>query len=125
MDINREGEKIEQEYTNFSNLLSSPEVIRDSTRLKEYSRFLKELEPKVRTFKEYRKIAAEVENLSKWLKKEKDSDMTVLLEEELKSLGSIAWPETGRGVTVAVTAAFTGEANRTSKTKEKIILVIL
>lgn len=86
MDINREGEKIQQEYTRITNLLSSPEVIRDPVRFKEYSRSLKELKPKVGTFKEYQKISSEIENLTKWLKKEKDSDMTGLLEEELNSL---------------------------------------
>ncbi len=88
MDINREGEKVEQEYTRITNLLSSPEVIKDPIRFKEYSRSLKDLEPKIRTFKEYQKISHEVENLSKWLKKEKDSDMNSLVEEELNGLES-------------------------------------
>ena len=86
MDINREGHKLEEEYTRVTNFMSSPEIIKDSVRFKEYSRLLKELEPKVRTFKEYQKTAYEVEKLTKWLGKEKDLSMVGLVEEELNGL---------------------------------------
>lgn len=86
MDINIEGEKVEQEYRRITNLLSSPEVTRDSAHFREYSRSLKDLEPKIRTFKEYKKVSHEVENLKKWLKKEKDSDMAGMVGEELSGL---------------------------------------
>ena len=84
MDINIEGQRIEQEYTRITAILSSPEIIKDPVRLKENSRLVKELEPKIRTFKEYQKTISEIENLKKWLNKEKDSDMVGLVEEELK-----------------------------------------
>ncbi len=86
MDINIEGQRIEQEYTRITAILSSPEIIKDPVRLKENSRLVKELEPKIRTFKEYQKTISEIENLKKWLNKEKDSDMVGLVEEELKGL---------------------------------------
>lgn len=67
-------------------LLASPDIIKDPLRLKENSRILKELEPKIRIFREFRKTISEIENLKKWLTKEKDSDMAGLVNEELKGL---------------------------------------
>ena len=86
MNINIEGQKLEQEYTKLTTILSSPEIVKEPARFKEHSRLLKELEPKIRTFREYKKITHEIENLKKWLRKEKDSDMVGLVEEELKEL---------------------------------------
>ncbi len=86
MDINVEGHKLEQEYLRVTSLLSSPDIIKDPVRLKENSRLIKELEPKIKIFREYRKIAGEIENMQKWLTKEKDSGMVGLVGEELKGL---------------------------------------
>ncbi|MDD5454301.1 MAG: peptide chain release factor 1 [Candidatus Ratteibacteria bacterium] len=86
MNINVEGHKLEQEYLRITGLLASPDIIKDPLRLKENSRILKELEPKIRIFREFRKTISEIENLKKWLTKEKDSDMAGLVNEELKGL---------------------------------------
>jgi protein subunit release factor A len=79
MNINIEGQKIEQEYTRVTNILSSPEIIKEPIRFKEYRRLSKELEPKIRVFKEYQKTAHEIEKLAKLLEKEKDSEMVGLV----------------------------------------------
>lgn len=86
MNINVEGHKLEQEYLRIAGVLSLPDIIKDTVRLKENSRILKELEPKVKLFREHRKITGEIENMKKWLTKEKDSDMVGLVDEELKGL---------------------------------------
>jgi peptide chain release factor 1 len=86
MDINIEGKKLENEYVRVSDLLSSPEITKDLEQFKKYSRCLKELEPKVKAFKEYKSIVQEVEKLSEWLEREKDSDMFELVKEELEGL---------------------------------------
>lgn len=86
MNINVEGHKLEREYSRLTGLISSPDIIKDTARLKENSRLLKELEPKIKLFREYRKITGEIENMQKWLAKEKDSDMVGLVGEELKQL---------------------------------------
>lgn len=86
MDIHKEGETLEKEYIRLTEILSSPETRKDLERFKECSRSLKELESKVKTFREYKDTLKEVEKLSKWLDKEKDSDMVGLVEEELTSL---------------------------------------
>jgi len=86
MNINIEGHKLEQEYSRLTDLISSRHIIKDAARLKENSRLLKQLEPKVKLFIEYKKITGEIENMQKWLTKEKDSDMAGLVEKELQEL---------------------------------------
>jgi peptide chain release factor 1 len=86
MDIKVEGHKLEREYLRITNILSSPDIIKDAVRLRENSRILKELSPKIKIFREHQKVTGEIENLKKWLTKEKDSDMVSLVDEELKGL---------------------------------------
>jgi peptide chain release factor 1 len=86
MDIYKEGEALEREYIKLAEILSSPEARKDWECFKEQSRSLKELEPKVKAFREYKDTVQEVEKLSNWLDKEKDSDMVGLVEEELDGL---------------------------------------
>ncbi|HIE43957.1 MAG TPA: peptide chain release factor 1 [Candidatus Omnitrophica bacterium] len=88
MDIIKKGERLQREYTRIMNLLAKPEVIRDATRLKDYSRSLRQIEPKVKKFKEYRETISEIHKLQELLKKEEDSEMILLAQEELESLES-------------------------------------
>lgn len=86
MNINIEGHKLEQEYLRITDILSSPDIIKDPPRLKDNSRLLKELDPKIKIFRAYKKVINEIEKLKKLLTKEKDSDMVGLIDEELKGL---------------------------------------
>ncbi|MFH1548845.1 MAG: peptide chain release factor 1 [Candidatus Omnitrophota bacterium] len=86
MNINIEGHKLEQEYLRITDILSSPDIMKDPIRLKDNSRLLKELDPKIKIFRAYKKVINEIEKLKKLLTKEKDSDMVGLIDEELKGL---------------------------------------
>lgn len=64
-------------------LLSTPEIISDQNRFRELSREYSEIEPVVKSFEQYRRVAEDIETAQKMLAEEADPDLKEMAREEL------------------------------------------
>lgn len=64
-------------------LLSTPEIISDQNRFRELSREYSEIEPVVKSFEQYRRVAEDIETAKQMLAEETDPDLKDMAREEL------------------------------------------
>jgi peptide chain release factor 1 len=80
-------ESIEQRFRELERLVSSPQVIADSTKFKEYARELAKLSPIVEKFGQFKKINQDMKGLQEIIeKKDEEKEFIELAKKELESL---------------------------------------
>lgn len=79
-------EDLEHRKEKVTDLLSTPEVISDQKKFRQFSRELKDLEPVVALYQKFRKVSSDVEGTESLIRTEKDRELRELAEEELGPL---------------------------------------
>src|SRR5215207_4191772 len=77
---------IEHRYTELASLLAEPAVQGDPSEYRKHARALAEIEPTVERFREYKHVAAELDQAQE-LVRSGDAEMRALAQEELTNLG--------------------------------------
>ena len=77
---------IEHRYTELASLLAEPTVQGDPSEYRKHARALADIEPTVERFREYKHVAAELDQAQE-LARSGDAEMRVLAQEELTNLG--------------------------------------
>jgi peptide chain release factor 1 len=77
---------IEHRYTELASLLGEPAVQGDPSEYRKHARALAEIEPTVERFREYKHVAAELDQAQE-LARSGDAEMRALAQEELTNLG--------------------------------------
>ncbi|WP_347548391.1 peptide chain release factor 1 [Pseudalkalibacillus hwajinpoensis] len=79
-------EIVEERYDKLNQLLSDPEVINDTTKLREYSKEQSSLEETVQVYREYKEILQGIKDAKAMLEEEKDAEMREMVKAELSEL---------------------------------------
>lgn len=79
-------EAVVEKYRHLEKELSSPDVINNNNLYTKYSKEMKELEPLVTTFLEYKEVYKRITEDEDIIKNEKDDELKKLAKEELESL---------------------------------------
>ncbi|MCF6138920.1 peptide chain release factor 1 [Pseudalkalibacillus berkeleyi] len=79
-------QSIEDRYNKLNELLSDPDVISDSNKLREYSKEQSDIEETVTTFREYKEVTEELEGAEQMLEEKLDSEMREMVKMELSEL---------------------------------------
>ncbi|WP_349408836.1 peptide chain release factor 1 [Pseudalkalibacillus sp. SCS-8] len=77
---------IEDRYDKLNELLSDPDVISDSKKLREYSKEQSDIEETVTTFREYKEVTEELEGAEQMLEEKLDAEMREMVKMELSEL---------------------------------------
>ncbi|MFJ8246694.1 peptide chain release factor 1 [Peribacillus asahii] len=77
---------VEDRYERLNELLSDPEVINDSKKLREYSKEQSDIQETVMTYKEYKSIKEQIQDAKAMLEEKLDADMRDMVKEELSEL---------------------------------------
>ncbi|WP_082232655.1 peptide chain release factor 1 [Halobacillus massiliensis] len=77
---------LEDRYEKLNELLSDPEVISDTNKLREYSKEQSGLEETVTNYREYKEVAEQLDDAKAMLKDNLDDDMTEMVKEEISEL---------------------------------------
>ncbi|MEI3608822.1 peptide chain release factor 1 [Pseudogracilibacillus sp. SO10305] len=81
-------QSLEDRYNKLNELLSDPEVISDSNKLREYSKEQSDLEPAVTAYRKYKTSVEELDDAKEMLASESDSDMLDMIKAEISELTS-------------------------------------
>lgn len=79
-------EIVEERYDKLNQLLSDPEVINDTTKLREYSKEQSSLEETVQVYREYKVVLEGIKDAKAMLEEEKDAEMREMVKAELSEL---------------------------------------
>ncbi|WP_180320136.1 peptide chain release factor 1 [Peribacillus loiseleuriae] len=79
---------VEDRYERLNELLSDPEVINDSNKLREYSKEQSDIQDTAITYKEYKVIREQYQEAKMMLDEKLDADMKEMVKEELNELES-------------------------------------
>src|SRR5699024_6453472 len=79
-------EAIEERYNKLNELLSDPEVISDTDKLRDYSKEQSDLEPAVSAYRKYRTADEELQGAQEMLQEKLDKDMADMVKEEVAEL---------------------------------------
>lgn len=79
-------ESIRQRYEELNQLLSDPEVIHHTDRLRKYSKEQSALEPKYQAYCEYKEVSDQYEDAKMMLEEESDPEMLEMVKAELEQL---------------------------------------
>ncbi|MCP3033209.1 peptide chain release factor 1 [Halobacillus sp. A1] len=77
---------LEDRYDKLNELLSDPEVISDTNKLREYSKEQAGLEDTVTAYGEYKEVAEQLDDAKAMLKESMDDDMVDMVKEEIDEL---------------------------------------
>ncbi|SDJ28749.1 peptide chain release factor 1 [Salimicrobium halophilum] len=77
---------LEDRYDKLNELLSDPEVISDTTKLREYSKEQSDLEETVQAYREYKDVTSQIDDTKEMLDDESDEEMKEMAKEELSEL---------------------------------------
>ncbi|RFU64268.1 peptide chain release factor 1 [Bacillus sp. V59.32b] len=77
---------VEDRYERLNELLSDPEIINDSKKLREYSKEQSDIQETVQTYKEYKEVREQHQDAKAMLEEKLDSDMREMVKEELTEL---------------------------------------
>ncbi|ALC82744.1 MULTISPECIES: peptide chain release factor 1 [Bacillus] len=77
---------IEDRYEELNKLLSDPEVISDSNKLREYSKEQSDIQETVEVYRRYRTITEELQDAKAMLEEKLDADMREMVKEEVSEL---------------------------------------
>ncbi|UCG39294.1 MAG: peptide chain release factor 1 [bacterium] len=78
--------QVENKYEELSRMLSDPEVIRKTEKLRAYAKEHSDLTPIIGAYRRYRKLQGQLEGVEAMLREERDPDMVHLVREEKESL---------------------------------------
>jgi peptide chain release factor 1 len=79
-------QSIEDRYEKLNELLSDPDVISDSNKLREYSKEQSDIQETVTTYREYKEVNEELEGAEQMLEEKLDSEMREMVKMELSEL---------------------------------------
>ncbi|WP_270180393.1 peptide chain release factor 1 [Alkalihalobacillus sp. CinArs1] len=79
-------EAVEERYDKLNGLLSDPEVISDTQKLREYSKEQSSLEETVQVYREYKEVLQGIKDAKAMLEDEKDPEMREMVKAELAEL---------------------------------------
>ncbi|WP_377887410.1 peptide chain release factor 1 [Alkalihalobacillus sp. R86527] len=79
-------EAVEERYDKLNGLLSDPEVINDTKKLREYSKEQSSLEQTVQVYREYKEVLQGIKEAKAMLEEEKDSEMREMVKAEIAEL---------------------------------------
>src|SRR5690625_294453 len=79
-------EALEKRYNQLNDLLSDPEVINDSNKLREYSKEQAELDEAVTHYRTYKETVEQLEGANSMLREESDQEMLDLIKMEISEL---------------------------------------
>ncbi|NGP44719.1 peptide chain release factor 1 [Bacillaceae bacterium SIJ1] len=79
-------QSVEDRYEKLNALLSDPEVIQDSNKLREYSKEQSDLSDTVQTYREYKETIEGLNEAKSMLEESLDSDMKSMVKEEIAEL---------------------------------------
>lgn len=77
---------VEDRYERLNELLSDPEIINDSKKLREYSKEQSDIQETVMTYKEYKSVKEQIQDAKAMLEEKLDADMRDMVKEELSEL---------------------------------------
>jgi peptide chain release factor 1 len=77
---------LEDRYEKLNQLLSDPEVISDSNKLRDYSKESSDLEETVQTYRQYKEAESQLKDAKAMLEEEPDSDMKDMIRAEINDL---------------------------------------
>lgn len=87
-DVLEKLQSIEDRYEKLNELLSDPEVISDSKKLREYSKEQSDLEDVVQTYRKYKEVASQLDDAKSMLEDDLDEDMREMVKEEISELSA-------------------------------------
>ncbi|WP_217586396.1 peptide chain release factor 1 [Lentibacillus saliphilus] len=79
-------QSLQDRYHKLNELLSDPEVISDTTKLREYSKEQSDLEDVVQAYSEYKDVTSELKDAKVMLEDTLDDDMVDMVKEEISEL---------------------------------------
>jgi len=79
-------QSLEDRYDKLNELLSDPEVISDTTKLREYSKEQSDLEEVVQTYRTYKDVEQQLKDTKEMLEEESDDDMQEMAKAEIEEL---------------------------------------
>jgi len=77
---------LEERYEKLNELLSDPDVISDTNKLREYSKEQSDLQDIVDAYREYKNINEQLEGAKEMLQEETDPEMKEMIQQELDEL---------------------------------------
>lgn len=79
-------QSVEDRYDRLNELLSDPDVINDSKKLREYSKEQSDLQETVQAYREYKEVSGQYKDARAMLEEKLDDDMHAMVKEELEEL---------------------------------------
>ncbi len=77
---------VEDRYERLNELLSDPEIINDSKKLREYSKEQSDIQETAMTYREYKSVKEQMQDAKSMLEEKLDADMRDMVKEELHEL---------------------------------------
>lgn len=77
---------VEDRYERLTELLSDPDIVNDSKKLREYSKEQSDIQETVDTYREYKSVKEQIVDTREMLDSEKDPDMHEMVKEEFNLL---------------------------------------
>ncbi|GIN20299.1 MAG TPA: peptide chain release factor 1 [Bacillus bacterium] len=81
-------QSVEDRYEKLNELLSDPEVVSDSAKLREYSKEQSSIAETVEVYREYKEVKSEYEDAKVMLEDKLDPEMREMVKEEIDELGN-------------------------------------
>lgn len=81
-------QSVEDRYDRLNELLSDPDIINDSKKLREYSKEQADLQETVAAFREYKEVVAQHQDARAMLEEKLDDEMYAMVKEEIDELSS-------------------------------------
>lgn len=79
-------QSVEDRYERLNELLSDPEIINDTNKLRDYSKEQSDIQETVLTYKEYKEVKEQQQDAKAMLEEKLDADMREMVKEELNEL---------------------------------------
>ncbi|WML55284.1 peptide chain release factor 1 [Neobacillus sp. PS3-12] len=79
-------QSVEDRYERLNELLSDPEIINDSKKLREYSKEQSDIQETVQTYREYKQAREQLQDAKAMLEEKLDAEMREMVKEELSDL---------------------------------------
>ena len=77
---------VEDRYERLNELLSDPEIVNDSKKLREYSKEQSDIQDTVATYHEYKEVREQFQDAKAMLEEKLDADMREMVKEEINEL---------------------------------------
>ena len=79
---------VEDRYERLNELLSDPDIVSDSKKLREYSKEQSDIQEMVEVYREYKQVKQQLADAKEMLDIEKDPEMHELVKEEFNELNA-------------------------------------